>query len=172
MALHTKVTMRYAISLILLLTLGCHSAREQAVRSPSTHPIEPIGVTVTKGDFIVVGRQDKGIAVYLTIDRRERTCLIEVQNATDSPIPILDSFTESALYRGFGFQTNSTPSTSPSTAPWRAAMVQLFPSQVLRGSLSFPDALLKQQINFRLYFEDPQMSKWIDVQSPEFEISR
>ena len=164
--------MRQSIVILLFIVIGCHAPAKPATAIPATLPNEPIGVTVTKGDFIVVGKQDKGIAIYLTIDRRERTCLIEVQNATDNPIAILDSFSDTALYRGFGFSSSANLPATQTTAPWRAAMIQVFPSQVLRGSLSFPDSEARQHLHFRLYFSDPEMTKWIDVETPEFDISR
>jgi hypothetical protein len=163
--------MRRALIVIFFL-LGCHSPRDRAIAPPATGPIEPIGVTVTKGDFIVVGKQDKGIAVYLTIDRRERTCLIEAQNAIDKPVAILDSFTDTALYRGFGFCSSANLASTQPATPFRAAMIQIYPAQVLRGSLSFPDSPEKQQLRFRLYYDDPNLTKWIDLETPEFEVSR
>lgn len=157
--------------LIALLILGCRASRERAITVPTTQPNEPIGVTVTKGDFIVVGKQENGIAVYLTIDRRERTCLVEAQNATDKPIAIFDTFTDSSIYRGYGFASTLNPTTQPFAA-FRAPMIQVYPSQVLSGSLSFPDGEAGNMIRLRLYHDDPSLTRWIDIESPEFTIAR
>jgi len=164
--------MRHSLVILLFIITGCHAAAKHGAAVPTTMPNEAIGVTVTKGDFIVVGKQDKGIAVYLTIDRRERTCLIEVQNATDDRIAILDSFTDTSLYRGVGFDSSAAAPATQTSVPRRAGMLQVFPSQVLRGSLSFPDSAVQQHLHFRLYFGDPGLSRWIDIETPEFDISR
>ena len=162
---------RRLIILIIAVLAGCHSRAMRKSVAPATQPMEPIYETDSLGDFLVVGKQDKGIAVYLTIDRREKTCLVEVQNATDAQLPIVDSWSDTSIYRGVGFHnlTEISPATKPLPVT-PATMTLLLPAQVSRGSLALPSSPVHQQVRLRLYFGNSNLTQWMDVESPEFDL--
>jgi|GEM_PF-6384195 len=159
------------IAAVIAVLSGCHHNPAPKLAAPASPPAEPISVTVAQGDFVVVGKQENGIAVYLTIDRREKTCLVEVQNATGAELSILDSWTDSSMYRGVGLSDITVESPSAKPPPLTpATMTSLMPAQVSGGSLNLPATPARQQVRFRLYVGDPMLTKWMDVESPVFEV--